>query len=79
MLAGSVPFEADTDYALMQAHIKTRAPKLSSRLPGTDSRIDAALARGLAKSPDQRFAKAWEFSDALGADALRTDAPKIVL
>ena len=78
MLSGAVPFEADTDYALMQAHIKTRAPKLSSRLPGIDGRIDAALARGLAKNPDQRFAKAWEFSDALGADALRTDAPKIV-
>ncbi len=78
MLSGSVPFEADTDYALMQAHIKTRAPKLSSRLSGVDSRIDAALARGLAKNPDQRFAKAWEFSDALGAAALRTDAPKIV-
>ena len=78
MLSGAVPFEADTDYALMQAHIKTRAPKLSSRLPGVDAKIDAALARGLAKNPDQRFAKAWEFSDALGAAALRTDAPKIV-
>ena len=51
MLSGAVPFEADTDYALMQAHIKTRAPKLSSRLPGIDGRIDAALARGLAKNP----------------------------
>ncbi len=78
MLSGSVPFEADTDYALMQAHIKTRAPKLSSRLPGVDARIETALARGLAKNPDQRFAKAWEFSEALGAAALRTDAPKIV-
>ena len=78
MLSGSVPFEADTDYALMQAHIKTRAPKLSSRLPGVDARLDAALARGLAKSSEQRFAKAWEFSDALGAAALRADASKIV-
>jgi eukaryotic-like serine/threonine-protein kinase len=78
MLSGSVPFEADTDYALMQAHIKTRAPKLGTRLPGVDARLEAALARGLAKNPDQRFAKAWEFSEALGAAALRTDAPKIV-
>ncbi|MFZ3227813.1 MAG: protein kinase [Xanthobacteraceae bacterium] len=78
MLSGSVPFEADTDYALMQAHIKIRAPKLSSRLPGVDARLDAALARGLAKSSEQRFAKAWEFSDALGAAALRADASKIV-
>ncbi len=78
MLSGSVPFEADTDYALMQAHIKTRAPKLSSRLPGVDTKLDAALTRGLAKRPEQRFEKAWEFSDALGAAALRADASKIV-
>lgn len=78
MLSGAVPFEADTEYELMQAHIKTRAPRLSTRLPGIDSRIDAALARGLAKNPEQRFSSAREFSDALGATALRTDASKIV-
>jgi eukaryotic-like serine/threonine-protein kinase len=78
MLSGAAPFEADTEYELMQAHIKTRAPRLSSRLPAIDSRIDAALARALAKNPDQRFATAREFSDALGATALRTDASKIV-
>jgi eukaryotic-like serine/threonine-protein kinase len=78
MLSGAVPFEADTEYELMQAHIKKRAPRLSSRLPTIDSRIDAAMARGLAKNPDQRFASAREFSDTLGATALRTDASKIV-
>jgi eukaryotic-like serine/threonine-protein kinase len=78
MLTGAVPFEADTDYELMQAHIKTRAPRLSSRLPGIDSRIEAALARGLAKNREQRFATAREFSDALGAKVLRPDASKIV-
>jgi eukaryotic-like serine/threonine-protein kinase len=78
MLTGSVPFEADTDYELMQAHIKTRAPRLSSRLPGIDSRIEAALTRALAKNREQRFATAREFSDALGATSLRPDASKIV-
>jgi eukaryotic-like serine/threonine-protein kinase len=78
MLSGAVPFEADTEYELMQAHIKTRAPRLSSCLPAIDSRVDAALARALAKNPEQRFASAREFSDALGATALRTDASKIV-
>ncbi len=78
MLSGAVPFEADTDYELMQAHIKTRAPRLSSRLPGIDNRLDAALSRGLAKNREQRFSSAREFSDALGATVLRTDASKIV-
>ena len=51
---------------------------MSSRLPGVDTKLDAALTRGLAKRPEQRFEKAWEFSDALGAAALRADASKIV-
>ncbi|HTV31053.1 MAG TPA: protein kinase [Xanthobacteraceae bacterium] len=78
MLSGAVPFQADTDYDLMQAHIKTRAPRLSSKVPGIDGALEAALMRGLAKSPDQRFATVREFSDALGATVLRTDASKIV-
>jgi serine/threonine-protein kinase len=78
MLSGSVPFQADTDYALMQAHINTRPPRLSSRMGGLDGRIDAALTRALAKKPEQRFASVREFSDALGASLLRTDAPIIV-
>jgi serine/threonine protein kinase/TPR repeat protein len=78
MLSGSVPFEADTDYDLMQAQINTRAPRLGSKVPGIDTRLEAALMRGLAKNPDQRFATAREFSDALGATVLRTDASKIV-
>jgi TPR repeat protein/serine/threonine protein kinase len=79
MLCGSVPFEADTEYELMQAHITARPPRLSARVGGIDSRLEAALTRGLAKSPDQRYATVREFSDALGATVLRTDASKIVL
>jgi eukaryotic-like serine/threonine-protein kinase len=78
MLSGAVPFEADTDYDLMQAHIKTRAPRLSSKVPGINAGLEAALMRGLAKNRDQRFATVREFSDALGATVLRTDASKIV-
>jgi eukaryotic-like serine/threonine-protein kinase len=79
MLSGSVPFEADTEYELMQAHITARPPRLSARVPGIDGRLEAALTRGLAKSPDQRHASVREFSDALGATVLRPDASKIVL
>jgi serine/threonine protein kinase len=78
MLSGSVPFEADTDYDLMQAHIHTRAPRLSSRVPGLDGRIETAIMRALAKKPEQRFATVRDFSDALGATMLPTDATKIV-
>ena len=79
LLSGSVPFAAESDYELMQAHIHARALRLYSRVPGVDARIDAALMQALAKQPEQRFSSVRAFSDALGATALRMDASKIVL
>src|SRR5215831_15691812 len=78
LLCGSTPFEAESDYDLMQAHIHAKPQRLVSRVPGLDARIDAALLRGLAKTPAQRFASVREFADALGATPLRIDASKIV-
>jgi serine/threonine protein kinase/TPR repeat protein len=78
MLSGSTPFEAESDYDLMQAHIHAKPQRLVARVPGLDPRIDAALLRALAKTPAQRFASVREFCDALGATALRVDASKIV-
>lgn len=78
MLSGAVPFQSDTDYGLMQAHINDRPPRLSTKMAGLDGRIDAALTRALAKKPEHRFSSVREFSDALGATLLRTDAPTIV-
>ena len=78
MLSGSTPFEAESDYDLMQAHMHAKPQRLVSRVPGLDARIDAALLRALAKTPAQRFATVREFSDALGATPLRVDASKIV-
>jgi serine/threonine-protein kinase len=78
LLCGSTPFEAESDYDLMQAHIHAKPQRLVSRVPGLDPRIDAALLRGLAKTPAQRFATMRDFADALGATPLRIDASKIV-
>lgn len=78
MISGSVPFQAATDFDLMQAHVKAQPPRLSSRVSGIDSRLEAALMRALAKKPEQRFASLREFSDALGASVLRSDASQIV-
>ena len=79
LLSGSVPFAAESDYELMQAHIHTRALRLYTRVPGVDARVDAALMQALAKQPEQRFSSVRAFGDALGATALRMDASKIVL
>jgi eukaryotic-like serine/threonine-protein kinase len=78
MLSGSPPFSATSEYDLMQAQINERPQRLIPRVPGLESAVESALLRALAKKPGQRFPSARAFSDALGASALRLDAPKIL-
>jgi serine/threonine-protein kinase len=78
MLAGTPPFEAENDHALMTAHLDTSPPPLSGRVRGIDPRVDAALMRALAKKPEDRFASVEEFGRAVGATAVRGEAPDIL-
>jgi eukaryotic-like serine/threonine-protein kinase len=78
MLSGAPPFSADTDYDLMQAQIQQKPSRLVPRVPGLDSAVEGAILRALSKKPAQRFTTMRAFSDALGASALRMDAPKIL-
>jgi eukaryotic-like serine/threonine-protein kinase len=78
MLAGTPPFGAENDHALMTAHLDTSPPPLSGRVRGIDPRVDAALMRALAKKPEDRFASVEEFGRAVGATAVRGEAPDIL-
>ena len=78
MLSGSPPFSATSEYDLMQAQINQRPDRLTPRVPGLDPRVENALLKALSKKPAQRFPSTRAFSDALGASALRMDAPKIL-
>ena len=78
MLTGTPPFSANSEYDLMQAQINQRPDRLIPRVPGLDGKVESAIMRALAKKPNQRFASARAFSDALGASAMRMDAPKIL-
>jgi serine/threonine protein kinase len=53
-LTGSVPYVRDTDAAIMYAHIVDPPPKVSERRPELPAALDAVLAAGLAKDPDDR-------------------------
>src|SRR5580658_9883509 len=76
MLTATPPFSATRESDLMPAQLNQKPDRLIPRVPGLDSRIEAAIMRALAKKPDQRFASTRAFSDALGASAMRMDAPK---
>jgi eukaryotic-like serine/threonine-protein kinase len=77
-LAGTPPFRAENDHALMTAHLDTPPPPLSRWVAGIDGRVDAALMRALAKKPEDRFTSVEEFGRAVGATAVRGEAPDIL-
>ncbi len=67
LLAGRVPFSAQSPLAVLHQHVATPPPPLSSVLPGTAPAVDAVLARGLSKEPADRFDSCGAFVGALGA------------
>ena len=67
MLAGVLPFQADTPVALLHQHVATLPPPLREHVPGIPKSLEKIVMRALAKNPDDRFATAGEFADALDA------------
>src|SRR5690606_6287722 len=66
-LAGIRPF-GDTDPARqMHDHLTTAPPSVRALVPGIPARLDAVIARALAKDPGARFASAGEFARAAAA------------
>src|SRR3954454_712921 len=78
MLTGKVPFEASTDYELMQAHINSPPEWPSRRVPGIAPHAEKALMKALSKKAHDRFPTLTAFKEALGAPTSRTEALSIV-
>jgi hypothetical protein len=78
MLCGKPPFDAATEYELMQAHIAGKAEAISRLVPELSSEVDRALMRALAKKPAERFDTIEEFGRALGCDVVQLQAADIV-
>ncbi|KQY57154.1 MULTISPECIES: serine/threonine-protein kinase [unclassified Nocardioides] len=65
VLVGEAPYAWSTgDYQLMSAHISAPVPELTGDQPVV-ARLNAILARALAKDPADRFADVVEFRDAV--------------
>jgi hypothetical protein len=65
MLTGVVPFDAPTPEALLMAHAREPVPSPGTRNPSLAPAVEAALLRGLEKSPDARYPSATAFVTAL--------------
>jgi serine/threonine-protein kinase len=78
MLAGRLPFEADNSGDMVVHHLTSTPPLLSTFVPGVPTEIEALLARGLAKDPNDRVQRMDDFADALvpyGAPPRPPDVP----
>ena len=73
LLTGRVAFQADSDYALMMQQLHEAPPAPSTLRPGVPRKLDAMVARAMAKLPAQRFSSATDFSRAL--EAIAPEAP----
>ena len=68
MLTGRHPFSgAGSAQSMMVAHLTEPAPPVAKLRADTPPAVNAAIARALAKLPDERFRTAEEFRDALDA------------
>ncbi|MCM2255416.1 MAG: serine/threonine protein kinase [Vicinamibacteria bacterium] len=74
LLTGRVPFKGDTPLATLMMHLQDEPPLELPLAAGLPAGIRAALKRVLAKDPQERFATAAEFAQALAADG--ADAPR---
>lgn len=75
-LTGEPPFHDESLMAVLWAHVNDQPPRASERRPELPERIDAVLARAMAKRPDERYATCREFAAAAGeALGLPAEAP----
>ncbi|WP_192582331.1 protein kinase domain-containing protein [Streptomyces triticiradicis] len=65
MLTGRLPFEADSGYSIGYLHLTAPPPTLASLGVAAGPVVEAALARALAKDPDQRYPDAESMRAAL--------------
>ncbi len=67
MLAGRLPFVADTPFTMMHLHVNEPPPPLRSLNPYLPSGVEPVIAKALAKDPDQRYESASALAQAFKA------------
>lgn len=67
-LTGSVPFEKETEVAVLFAHLNEEPPSVIQKVPVLGESVDRVIAKAMAKSPDDRYLTAGEFASALSKE-----------
>lgn len=75
LLTGAPLFDDANRAVVVGNHLSTTPPRLSERRPDL-AHLDAAMAKALAKNPDQRFVRCLDFARALGGSLDVPTAPE---
>jgi len=75
MLAGKLPFVADSIMAIMYSHFNEPPPPLEGVRPDVPREIAQAVMKMLAKEPENRFPTVEDAISAIGVPALAPDDP----
>jgi serine/threonine protein kinase, bacterial len=75
LLAGSAPFRHSNPAVVITQHLSAPPPNISERRPEL-AELDGAIAKALAKKPDERYATCADFAAALGSQ-LNTAASEV--
>jgi serine/threonine-protein kinase len=78
LLTDQRPFDGDNDFSIIHQIIGHHPPPPSSINPRLAGAIDAVVARALAKSRDERFATARDFSTALQSAIRRAEDVTVI-
>ncbi|WP_280232669.1 serine/threonine-protein kinase [Nocardia cyriacigeorgica] len=77
LFTGHGPFQATNPAAVIQGHLQSPPPALSSVRPGLPPALDGVLAKAMAKRPDDRFASCSDFAAAAGQALNAPSAPSV--
>lgn len=75
LLSGDLPFDSDSDFELMNAHLKVPPPLLTKRHKDIPPSLEQCVCKALAKNPSVRFQSAEEFGQALEQAVNAPEAP----
>jgi Protein kinase domain len=62
-LTGRVPFDRDDEATVLFAHLSEPPPSATEHRPDLPASIDAVIARGMAKEPDERYATCSDLAE----------------
>ncbi len=64
MIAGEPPFDSQSEYEVMDSHLKKTPQKLTERMTGIPEQVDSVLHKALQKNPNDRYSSCEEmFND----------------